>query len=50
MQGRTRQTIQPLSHSQLQPEGWTATEVETFFNGLNEHHMQVHAPPPLTRL
>jgi len=37
---RTRQTIQPLSHSQLQPEGWNAAEVDAYFNGLNEHQMQ----------
>ena len=27
MKNRTRHTIQPLSYSQLQPEGWTAQEV-----------------------
>jgi hypothetical protein len=38
---RTSATIQPLSKSQLLPEGWSPQEVDTFFNGLNEHQMQV---------
>ena len=37
---RTNATIQPLSKSQLLPDGWSPQEVETFFNGLNEHQMQ----------
>ena len=39
---RTNATIQPLSKSQLLPDGWSPQEVDTFFNGLNEHQMQVH--------
>lgn len=38
---RTNATIQPLSKSQLLPDGWSPQEVDTFFNGLNEHQMQV---------
>jgi hypothetical protein len=38
---RTNATIQPLSKSQLLPDGWSPQEVDTYFNGLNEHQMQV---------
>ena len=43
---RTSATIQPLSKSQLLPDGWTSQEVDTFFNALNQHEMQV----PCTRV
>lgn len=42
LKNKTRQTIQPLSHSQLQPEGWSSVEVDAFFNALYEHSMEMN--------
>lgn len=42
LKNKTRQTIQPLSHSQLQPEGWSGIEVDAFFNALYEHPMEMN--------
>ena len=42
LKNKTRQTIQPLSHSQLQPEGWSGAEVDSFFNALYAHPMDMN--------